>query len=91
MLQGKFKIYHEIEILNKCLLPALIYGAQMWSMTKNDEEKIRTTQDRMERSIMNVRLKDKIRMQKIKTKLGVAVAKRLKWDWVGHISWQEQK
>jgi len=96
ILKGQFKIQHKIEILNKCVLPALIYGAQTWSMTKKDEQKIRITQNRMERSILNIKLKDRINIQKIKMKLGqaqdfVAAAKRLKWDWVGHVSRQGQK
>lgn len=28
ILKGQFKMHHKMEILNKCILPALIYGAQ---------------------------------------------------------------
>lgn len=59
-------MHHKTEMLNKCQLSVLIYGAHTWLMTKKDEEKIKTKQNRMERSILNVKLKDNIQMQKIK-------------------------
>ena len=49
----------------------------------------------MERSIMKVKVGDRIQIKQIKKKLGqkevfVMAAKRLKWDWVGHEARQNQ-
>lgn len=45
----------------------------------------------MEKAILNVKLKDKIKINIIKKKLRdnldvILVAKRKKWDWVGHVT-----
>lgn len=56
-----------------------------WSSTKKDSEIIRTNQNSLERSILNIRKKDGIRICKIKNRLKEnldwsQVAKRKLWD-----------
>ncbi|KAJ2938174.1 hypothetical protein O0L34_g18514 [Tuta absoluta] len=57
---------------------------------KKVEDKIRTTQRAMERSITNIKKIDKIRHTKIreKTKITDALthALKLKWKWAGHVA-----
>ena len=90
-MKGPFKLQQKTEVLNKCVLPAMIYGAQTWTLTKKDEEKIRITQNKMERSILGIKLKDKIKLKEIKRRLGqetdfIATARGIKRDWVGHVA-----
>ncbi len=42
IFKGPFSNYHKSQIFNMCIIPSLIYGAQTWSMSKKDEEKIQT-------------------------------------------------
>ena len=96
IMKGPFSINDKINIMNSCVLPTVIYGAQTWATTKKDEQKIRTTQNAMERSIMSIKLKDKISMRKIHKKMKnrndfLYAAKRIKWDWAGHISRQNEE
>jgi len=68
ILEGKYSNKTKIEILNSCVLRTLTYGAQTWSATKRMEEKIRTTNNVMLRSIAGVKLRDKIKIAKLKEK-----------------------
>ena len=84
-----------IEMKNKkrlfdmCILPVLTYGAQTWSLTRSQENKLRTTQRAMERRMMGITLKDRVRNEEIRRRTGlkdvVIEAKHLKWKWAGHV------
>ncbi|VDO08661.1 unnamed protein product [Brugia timori] len=91
IFKGPFNIYHKCQIFNMCIIPTLTYGCQTWTLKKNILEKIRVTQNAMERSMLNVRIKDKIRIEKIKRKLkfnedAIRYVRRQKWGWAGHIT-----
>ena len=81
--------------MNSCVLPTLIYGAQTWATTKKEENKLRVTQNTMGRSILGIKRKDKVKISMIKRKLNNNTnnfryaAKRLKWDWTGHVARQD--
>ena len=49
------------KLFNQCVLPAMTYGCQTWSLTKALIKKLETSQRAMERKMLNVKLKDKIR------------------------------
>ena len=84
-----------IEMKNKkrlfdmCILPVLTYGSQTWSLTRSQENKLRTTQRAMERRMIGVTLKDKVRNEEVRRRTGlkdvVIEAKHLKWKWAGHV------
>jgi len=95
ILKGPFSNKNKSLILNACVLPTMIYGSQTWTMTKKEENKIRVTQNTMERSILGIKKSDKIKVTTIKEKLRwgnnfVWAAKRLKWDWAGHVARQNE-
>ena len=78
-------------VFNANVVPVVTYGAQTWTLSKNLENKIRITQNAMERSMLNFKKKDRIRISKIKKLLNsyldmVKVAKSKKWNWRGGIS-----
>ena len=86
----KLSIRAKIKILEACTIPSLLYGAQTWSLMQTQLKRLQTTQRRMERSILNIKLKDKISIKKIRERSKAKdvgyLAKRLKFKYVGHLS-----
>ncbi len=50
----------KLKILESCVLSVLTYGAQTWSLTNRQLQRLTTTQNSMMRSILGIKLKDKI-------------------------------
>lgn len=79
----KKKIY-EITIL-----PSLTYGCQTWPVRKEDEDRIAICQRKMERSMLGLKLSDKITNVQLRRITKVMDAQKrirlLKWHWAGHI------
>lgn len=91
ILKGKFQNKHKIDIMNACVLPTITYGAQTWTLTQKEKTKLRVTQNSMMRAIQNVKIRDKIKITKLKNKMKGLVdvvhdARRKKWEWGGHIA-----
>ena len=72
----------------------LTYGAEMLTLTRASENKLRVTQRAMERSMLGITLRDKMTNQWIRhqTKLVNVMEEMasLKWNWAGHISRMDQ-
>lgn len=72
-----------------CILPAITYGCETWALTKLHREKLARCQRSMERSMLGLKLKDKVRNADIrhKTKLTDILVRidQLKWRWTGHM------
>lgn len=79
----KFKIF------KSCIIPVLSYGCQTWGLTKKQEQKLNVCQNNMERTILNIKLRDRVKITTIKakskTKTLSSVIKQQKWRWAGHI------
>ena len=60
-----------------------------WSLTNSQKSKIKVCQRAMERSILGVKLTDRVRNTILRSKTGIAdvaeKAAKLKWDWAGHV------
>ena len=67
IFKGPYSNKIKSAVFNSCIIPVVTYGAQTWEMTKQDENGIRVTQDAMERSMMNLKLRDKFKIAKIKS------------------------
>lgn len=52
-MKAKRKLYHS------CVLPALLYGAETWSLKTTDYDKLATTQRKMERRMVGTTLLDR--------------------------------
>ena len=78
------------KIFDQCILTTMTYGAETWSTTKVMEQKLITTQRAMERRMLNLTLRDKVRhtdiRQKTKVKDIIEKIKETKWRWAGHLS-----
>ena len=76
-------------LFEMCILPVMTYGAQTWSLTKQQQNKLRVMQRAMERRMLKVTRRDRIRNEEIRrrTKLKdvITVATALKWKWAGHV------
>ena len=59
------------KIMDTVILPAMTYGAETWTLTKHLERKLAVAQRSMERSLLNITRKDKIRNEIIRSKTGV--------------------
>lgn len=77
-------------VMDTAILPCLTYGCQTWTFDLKTKSKIQTTQRRMERSSMGLKLRDRVRNAIIrkKTKVTDALTFSLqrKWKWAGHIA-----
>ena len=71
-------------------LPAMAYGCQTWSATKALVKKLETSQRAMERKLLNVKLKDRIRITIIRQRTRVTdivqYVTNTKLKWAGHIA-----
>ncbi|KAG7311380.1 hypothetical protein JYU34_002422 [Plutella xylostella] len=77
------------KVFNMCVLPTMTYGAQTWSTTKKQRTKLLVNQRAMERSMLGIKLKDRIENEVIRhqTKIQdiITTIDKLKWQWAGHV------
>ena len=68
----------------------MTYGCQTRSLTKALVKKLETSQRAMERRMLNVKLKDRIRITTIRQRTRVTdiaqFVTNTKWKWAGHIA-----
>ena len=86
----KMPICLKRKIMDMVILPAMTYGAETWAITKRQSEKLAVAQRSMERAMLNITLKDKIRKEEIRSKTKVKdiieTAKWMKGQWAGHLA-----
>jgi hypothetical protein len=77
------------KVFETCVLPVITYGVETMTLSQRNADKLRTTQRAMEREILGVSLRDRIRNEDIRARTGltdvVARAASLKWRWAGHV------
>jgi hypothetical protein len=77
-------------VFNQSVLPVMTYGAETWTLTTRLVYKFNVAQRAMEKAMLEVSLRDRIRNQGIRQRAKVTdIAHRistLKWQWAGHIS-----
>ena len=70
------------------VIPTLLYAAETWTTTKAMESKIRSTQLSMERKMLGISWKDRVRNTTVKEKTKLPdvlqMLKTSKWNWTGH-------
>jgi hypothetical protein len=83
------KLKIKSEILDCCILPALLYGVQTWTLTQQQKSALQVTQRKMERKILQITPKDHIRNNGIRRKTQAKDAARtaqiMKRRWAGHV------
>lgn len=76
------------KVYDVAILPCLIYGCQTWALRKEDENKLAVCQRKMERSMLGLKLSDKINNSTIRNVTKVRDIRKtirlMKWSWAGH-------
>lgn len=89
MKNSEIPVKAKKKIFNTCILPSMTYGCQTWGLTNKNIKSLEICQHRMERSMLNMKLKDKIRLTKIRKQTKIIDIKyriqQLKWKWAGHL------
>ena len=72
------------------MLPAMAYGAETWTLTKQVQNKLAAAQTKMERSMLKITYKDRRTniWVRERTKLIdiIYTVRKMKWSWAGHIN-----
>jgi hypothetical protein len=81
------------KVFETCVLPVITYGLETMTLTANTIHKLKCTQRAMERQMLGISLRDKIRNEEIRRRTKVTdkadrIAK-LKWQWAGHVARQK--
>lgn len=80
-------------VFNQCVLPVMTYACETWPLTVGMIHKLKVTQRNMERSMLGISLRDRVRNETIRQRTKVTdVGKRvalLKWQWAGHVCRRE--
>ena len=76
--------------MDTVILPSLTYSAETWVLTKHQSRKLAAAQRSMERSTLNIALRDKIRNETIRAKTKVKdvtkESREKKSSWAGHVA-----
>ena len=81
----------KIRLYKALILPIAIYGAETWPLTKQDEHKLSVFENNCIRTILGVRLQDRVsliqlrRRAKLKTPIALVIKKR-RLSWFGHVA-----
>ena len=71
----------------------MTYGSETWKPTKPMENKLRTAQKGMEKSMLGISLRDRKRASWVREKTKVndilVAIKEQKWRWAGHVARRE--
>ncbi len=95
IFKSKMSISTKIRVFQSCIIPVLTYGAQTWTLIKNNMKRLRTTQYATLRSILGVKIKDKLCLNYIRGKtncknMGYTIIK-LKFKYAGHMAREGSK
>ncbi|CAH2260814.1 jg26211 [Pararge aegeria aegeria] len=63
----------------------MTYGAERWTLTVDLIHKFKVAQRPMERTMLGVSFRDRIRNDKIRRRTKVTGISKLKWQWAGHV------
>ena len=81
----------KIRLYKALILPIAIYGAETWSLTKVDEQKLAVFENNCIRTILGVRLQDRVSLTqlrkraKLQTPIALVIKKR-RLSWFGHVA-----
>ena len=65
------------KIMNTVILPSMTYGAETWSLTNRQREKLAVTQRSMERSMLGVTRRDKFRNEDLRSITNVMSSRKM--------------
>ena len=75
------------QVYNSCVLPAMTYGAETWTLTKQAQNNLAVAQTKMETSMLNITYKDQhLGQGEDKTHRYNLHCEKMKWSWEGNIN-----
>ena len=90
IMRSSIPICLKRKVFNQCVLPAMMYGSETWAVTKKMEQKLKTTQHSMERTMLGISKWDRKTLHWIRNQTKVAdimqSIRRKKWKWAGHLA-----
>ncbi|CAG9094113.1 unnamed protein product [Plutella xylostella] len=90
IFKSNLPVHLKQKLMESAVLPTVTYGCQTWPLTKNIIRKLNTFQRSAERSMLGIKLRDKVRCSVIRsiTKVRdiVEMVCALKWKWAGHVA-----
>ena len=89
-LKSNIPISLKRKLYNQCILPAMTYASETWTMSKAIEKRLAAAQRSMERSMIGVTWQDHITNEWLRNKTKVRdiikFIKSNKWKWAGHVA-----
>lgn len=87
---GEVSITKKLMMLESCVMSALMYACETWTMKKNDRDRLNAFEMKCYRKMLGVKRQDKVRNEDIRKKLGKMrpIAERVvdrKMELFGHI------
>ena len=86
----KIPINLKKKVYNECILPVTTYDMETVTITRANAERLRVHQRAVERRMLGISLRDRVRNTELRKKTGVTdVLKRIataKWKWAGHVA-----
>lgn len=83
------------KVYERCTLPITTYGLETSTLTKHSANRLRVCQRAIERAMLGINLRDRLRNKEIKRRIGVVdVVERVarnKWQWAEHIARGDEK
>lgn len=90
ILKGNYSTNIKAGIFDACVTPTITYGSQTWALTNSDNQLLQVAQRKMERSMLGVTIKDKIRNEDLRKRSKMAdisiKCSKQKWRWAGHVA-----
>ena len=78
------------KVFDQCILPAITYASETWTLTAKMENKLEAAQRNMERSMLGITMRDRKTHEWIREKTKVQdilkTIKLGKWTWAGHVA-----
>ena len=78
------------QVYNSCVLPAMTFGAETWTLTKQAQNKLAAAQTKMERSMLNITYKDRrtnIWVREMTKLIDIIyTVRKMKWSWARQIN-----
>jgi hypothetical protein len=71
LLDKSINIKLRLEAIQTCVIPVLIYNSQTWTFTKRQTQAIQICQRKMERKVLGISLKDKMRNEELRRRSGI--------------------
>lgn len=91
----KIPINLKRKVFDSCVLPVTLYGLETATLTQKSAHRIRICQRAMERAMLGISLRDRVRNEEIRRRTKVADAieqiARSKWRWAGHVARDDVK